>query len=96
MLLVWSVIRQSVCLGLGFVIFHLVDDLRGEELRFYSSKVKALHFNINFDGEKTYSGTYIADFLAAFVSLILWGFQNRGELVLGPLILLPVLPLIQE
>lgn len=40
--------------------------------------------------------TYVTDFLAALVSLILWGFQNRGELVLGPLILLPVLPLIEE
>lgn len=47
-------------------------------------------------GRKTCSETYVTDFLAALVSLILWGFQNRGELVLGPLILLPVLPLIEE
>lgn len=46
--------------------------------------------------KKTCSETYVADFLAALVSLILWGVQNRGELVLGPLILLPVLPLIEE
>lgn len=26
-LLVWSVVRQGVCLGLGFIVFHLVDDL---------------------------------------------------------------------
>lgn len=47
-------------------------------------------------GKKTCLETYVADFLAAFVSLVLWGVQNRGELVLGPLILLPVLPLIEE
>lgn len=27
-LLVWSVIRQGVCLSFGLVVLHLVDDLR--------------------------------------------------------------------
>lgn len=40
--------------------------------------------------------THIADFLASFVRLILRSFQNGGVLVLGPLILLPVPPLVQE
>lgn len=40
--------------------------------------------------------THIADFLASFVGLILRSFQNGGELVLGPLILLPVPPLVPE
>lgn len=40
--------------------------------------------------------THIADFLASFVSLVLRGLQNGGELVLGLFILLPVPPLIEE
>lgn len=98
-LLVWGVIRQSVCLGLGFVVFHLVDDLRGMEgARFIKTRGE-MSFHLKSKtliGKKKCSETYIADFLAAFVSLILWSVQNRRELVLGPLILLPVLPLIGE
>lgn len=40
--------------------------------------------------------THIADFLASFVSLVLRSLQNGGELVLGPFILLPVPPLMEE
>ncbi len=42
------------------------------------------------------SETYITDFLAAFVGLVLRSLQNRGELVLGTFILLPVPPLMEE
>ena len=40
--------------------------------------------------------THITDLLAAFMGLMLRGLQDGGELVLGFLILLPVLPLREE
>ena len=45
------------------------------------------------NGQTETEQTHIADLLAAFMGLVLRGLQDGGELVLGFLILLPVLPL---